>query len=42
MNFLSYIQKGERECQIVILMEDDIIDWDDDNPPSLGEERIQR
>ena len=23
-------------------MEDDIIDWDDENPPSLGEERIQR
>lgn len=35
-------RKGERECQIVILMEDDIIDWDDDDPPSLGEERIQR
>ena len=26
----------------MILMEDDIIDWDDDNPPSLGEERIHR
>lgn len=36
-----FLQKGERECQIVILMEDDIIDWDDENPPSLGEERIQ-
>ena len=35
-------QKGERECQIVILMEDDIIDWDDQYPPSMGEERIQR
>lgn len=23
-------------------MEEDIIDWDDENPPSLGEERIQR
>lgn len=36
------MQKGERECQIVILMEDDNIDWDDENPPSLGEEQIQR
>ncbi|XP_064384225.1 BTB/POZ domain-containing protein 10-like [Halichondria panicea] len=35
-------KKGERECQIVILMEDDIIDWDDQHPPSMGEERIQR
>ncbi len=23
-------------------MEDDIIDWDDQHPPSMGEERIQR
>ncbi len=23
-------------------MEEDLIDWDDDNPPTLGEERIQR
>lgn len=23
-------------------MEDDIIDWDNEDPPSLGEERIQR
>ena len=35
-------QKGERECQIVILMDDDTIDWDEKYPPSLGEERIQR
>ena len=35
-------QKGERECQIVILMDDDTIEWDDKHPPSLGEERIQR
>lgn len=37
-----YLQKGERECQIVILMDDDTIDWDEKYPPSLGEERIQR
>ena len=37
-----HTQKGERECQIVILMDDDTIDWDEKYPPSLGEERIQR
>ena len=36
------VQKGERECQIVILMEDDIIDWDEDYPPSVGEDHIER
>ena len=40
--FLLHTQKGERECQIVILMDDDTIDWDETYPPSLGEERIQR
>ncbi len=40
--FIPPSQKGERECQIVILMEDDIIDWDGQYPPSMGEERIQR
>ena len=34
-------QKGERECQIVILMEDDVIDWDEDYPPSVGEDSIE-
>ena len=36
------LQKGERECQIVILMEDDVIDWDDDYPPSVGEDHVER
>jgi BTB/POZ domain-containing protein 10 len=35
-------QKGERECQIVILMEDDVIDWDEDYPPSVGEDHVER
>jgi len=39
--FLSSLQKGERECQIVILMEDDVIDWDEDYPPSVGEDNIE-
>ena len=39
--FLLFLQKGERECQIVILMEDDVIDWDEDYPPSVGEDNIE-
>lgn len=35
-------RKGERECQVVILTDEDVIDWDDEYPPSLGEEHIQR
>lgn len=49
-DYLKYImpalvqcaRKGERECQIVVLMEDDHIDWDEEFPPSVGEEHIQR
>jgi len=33
--------QGDRECHIVILLEDDSIDWDDDFPPSMGEEYTQ-
>jgi len=33
--------QGDRECHIVILLEDDSIDWDDDFPPSMGEEFTQ-
>ena len=40
--FIIAMQKGERECQIVILMEDDVIDWDEDYPPSVGEDHIER
>ena len=32
------LQRGDRECQIVILCEDDLIEWDDDYPPQLGQE----
>ncbi|CAF4994390.1 unnamed protein product [Rotaria sp. Silwood1] len=31
-------QRGDRECQIVILCDDDLIEWDDDYPPQLGQE----
>ena len=33
--------QGDRECHIVILLEDDSIDWDDDFPPPMGEEYTQ-
>jgi hypothetical protein len=32
------LQRGDRECQIVILCDDDLIEWDDDYPPQLGQE----
>ncbi|CAJ0581511.1 unnamed protein product, partial [Mesorhabditis spiculigera] len=29
---------GERECHIVVLLDDDYVDWDDDCPPITGED----
>jgi len=29
--------QGDRECHIVILLEDDAIDWDEDFPPPMGD-----
>lgn len=31
-------RKGDRECHIVILCHDDIVDWDDEYPPQMGDE----
>lgn len=33
--------RGDRECHIVVLMEEDQIEWDDDYPPQMGEEYTQ-
>ena len=33
--------QGDRECHIVILLEEDTIDWDEDYPPPMGEEYSQ-
>jgi len=33
--------RGDRECHIVILVEEDQIDWDEDFPPQMGEEYTQ-
>jgi len=32
------VQSGDRECHIVVLNDDDVIDWDDENPPLMGDE----
>ncbi|KFM57200.1 BTB/POZ domain-containing protein 10, partial [Stegodyphus mimosarum] len=34
-------KRGDRECQIVVLLDDDVVDWDEDYPPQTGEEHSQ-
>ncbi|XP_022652303.1 uncharacterized protein LOC111266479 [Varroa jacobsoni] len=34
-------QRGDRECHIVVLLEDDVVDWDEEHPPQTGEEYSQ-
>lgn len=34
-------QRGDRECHIVVLLDDDIVDWDEEHPPQMGEEYSQ-
>lgn len=31
-------QNGDRECHIVVLTDDDVVDWDEEYPPQMGEE----
>lgn len=31
-------QRGDRECHIVVLLDDDTVDWDEEYPPQMGEE----
>lgn len=31
-------EHGERECHIVVLLDDDVVDWDDNYPPQMGED----
>lgn len=38
---VSSAQEGERECHIVVLTDDDTVDWDHDHPPPMGEESSQ-
>ena len=37
-SILCILLKGDRECHIVILTDDDVVDWDEEYPPSMGEE----
>ena len=34
-------EHGERECHIVVLLDDDFVDWDEAYPPQMGEETSQ-
>ncbi|XP_015520515.1 BTB/POZ domain-containing protein 10 isoform X4 [Neodiprion pinetum] len=34
-------QRGDRECHVVVLLEDDVVDWDEEYPPQMGEEYSQ-
>ena len=31
-------QRGDRECHIVVLTDDDVLEWDEEYPPQMGEE----
>ena len=32
---------GRRECHIVVLTNDDVVEWDEEYPPSMGEDDTQ-
>lgn len=34
-------QRGDRECHVVVLLDDDSVDWDEEYPPQMGEEYSQ-
>ncbi|XP_071943454.1 BTB/POZ domain-containing protein 10-like [Antedon mediterranea] len=38
---LQSAYRGERECHIVILLDDDVLEWDEQYPPQMGEEYTQ-
>lgn len=38
INLLLWHQCGDRECHIVVLNDDDNVEWDPDFPPQMGEE----
>jgi BTB/POZ domain-containing protein 10 len=35
------LQRGDRECHIVVLCDDDIVDWDEEYPPQMGDDNPQ-
>jgi BTB/POZ domain-containing protein 10 len=38
---INETNKGERECHLVVLCEDDVIEWDEEYPPQMGEQYSQ-
>lgn len=34
-------QRGDRECHVVVLQDDDMVDWDEEYPPQMGDEYSQ-
>ncbi|CAD5211090.1 unnamed protein product [Bursaphelenchus okinawaensis] len=34
-------ERGDRECHIVVLLDDDIVEWDQEYPPQMGEDTSQ-
>lgn len=34
-------QRGDRECHVVVLLDDDVVEWDEFYPPQMGEEYCQ-
>ena len=40
---LTFWQHGDRECHIVVLADEDedLVEWDDEYPPQMGEELTQ-
>ncbi|KAK2187877.1 hypothetical protein NP493_152g04025 [Ridgeia piscesae] len=37
-HMVNVAERGDRECHIVILTDDDVVEWDDEYPPQMGEE----
>jgi len=34
-------KNGDRECHVVVLLDDDSVEWDEENPPQMGDEYSQ-
>lgn len=40
-DWCDVLQHGDRECHIVILADEDVVDWDEQYPPQMGDEYAQ-
>ena len=36
-----FMKRGNRECHLVVLQDDDTVQWDEDYPPNMGEEFVE-